>query len=72
MLEKLNIGIWDTINIVSLFIDFIIFFLSIDLVGKKKVSNIKYLFGMILILIIIVFVNIYNIYVLIKLLHFYA
>ena len=61
MLEKLNIGIWGTINIVSLSIDFIIFFLAIDLVEKKKVSNIKSLFGMILILIIIVFVNIYNI-----------
>lgn len=61
MLGKLNIGLWDIINIASLSIDFIIFFLAIELVGKTKVSHIKYIFGMILVLIIIVFVNVYNI-----------
>ena len=61
MLGKLNIGLWDIINIASLSIDFIIFFLAIELVGKTKVSHIKYIFGLILVLIIIVFVNVYNI-----------
>lgn len=62
MLGKLNIGFWDIINITTGFVDWIIFFLVIHLVGKKKVSNIKYTIGMIIILIFMSFINASNIF----------
>lgn len=57
MLGKFNLGFWDIINIATGCVDWTIFFLVIDSVGKKKVSNIKYTFGIILMLIFMGLIN---------------
>ncbi|MDK2587398.1 ATP-binding protein [Romboutsia sedimentorum] len=62
MLGKLNIEFWDIINIITGSTDWIIFFLVISLVGKKKVSNRKYIFCMIFILIFMALINSINIF----------
>jgi hypothetical protein len=62
MLGKLNIGFWDSINIISGTIDWIIFFLVIHSVGKKKVSNIKYTFGIMFIFVFMGFINAANVF----------
>lgn len=62
MLGKLNIGLWDIVNITTGVVDWIIFFSVIHLVGKKKVSNIKYTFRMILIFIFMGLINAANVF----------
>lgn len=57
MLGKLNICFWDIINIATGVLDWIIFFLVIDSVGKKKISSTKYLVRIIFIFIIMAFIN---------------
>ena len=57
MLEKLNISFWDIINIITGSIDWIIFFFTIEIVGKKKSFNIKYILGTIPVFILMGFIN---------------
>ncbi len=57
MLGKLNIEFWDIINIITGSTDWVIFFLVISLVGKKKVYSRKYIFRMIFILIFMALIN---------------
>lgn len=61
MLENLNIELWDIINITSGAIDWLIFFLIIELIGKKKANNTKYILGVMLVLLLMGFINGYNI-----------
>ncbi|SCH44930.1 Uncharacterised protein [uncultured Clostridium sp.] len=58
MLEKLNIELWDIINIATGTVDWIIFFLSIDSFGKRKLSNIKYILGIMFIFILMGSINV--------------
>lgn len=57
MLENLNVEIWDMIHIVIGAIDWIVFFLVVDSVGNKKVSNIKHILTMLIIIIFMAFIN---------------
>lgn len=57
MLGSLNIEIWDIINIAIGTIDWIIFFSVIQLVGKRKISGVKYIFRIIIIFIFMGFIN---------------
>lgn len=59
MLGKLNIiiNIWDIINILSGSLDWVVYFLVINLVGKKKISNLRYIFSVIIILTFMSFIN---------------
>lgn len=57
MLDKLNISFWDVINIITGSIDWIIFFFTIEIVGKKKSFNIKYIWGTIPVFILMGFIN---------------
>jgi hypothetical protein len=59
MLGKLNIiiNIWDIINILSGSLDWVVYFLVINLVGKKKISNIRYIFSVIIILTFMSLIN---------------
>lgn len=62
MLVKLNIEFWDIINIITVCVDWIIFFLVLSVVGKKKVSNRKYIFCIVLIFIFTALINGMNIF----------
>ncbi|MDB8791087.1 GHKL domain-containing protein [Romboutsia sp. 1001216sp1] len=62
MLVKLNIEFWDIINIITVCVDWIIFFLVLSVVGKKKVSNRKYTFCIVLIFIFTALINVMNIF----------
>lgn len=57
MLENLNIELWDIINVATASIDWIIFFLAIDSVGSKKISNKKYIFRAMTTLIFMGYIN---------------
>lgn len=57
MLGNLNIEFWDIINISTGTIDWIIFFSVIQLVGKRKISDVKYIFRMMIILIFMGIIN---------------
>lgn len=62
MLEEVNIEFWDIINIITGYVDWIIFFLVISLVGKKKISNRKYIIYIIFIFIFMGLINSINIF----------
>lgn len=62
MLGRLNVELWDIINIITGCVDWIIFFLVLSIVGKKRVSNIKYILCMIIIFICMALVNVKNIF----------
>ncbi|MGL4914322.1 MAG: GHKL domain-containing protein [Romboutsia sp.] len=62
MLENLNIEFWDIINIATATIDWIIFFLAIDSVGNKKESNLKYILGIMVVLIFMALINTANVF----------
>lgn len=47
MLDKLNLNIWDTIYIITSYIDWIVFFIVIHAIGVRKVCNRKYFFRII-------------------------
>lgn len=57
MLGSLNIELWDIINIATGTIDWIIFFSVIQLVGKRKISGVKYIFRIMIIFIFMGFIN---------------
>lgn len=57
MLENLGTEFWNIINITSGTIDWIIFFLTIHLIGKRKISNSIYILRVIIILIFIGYIN---------------
>lgn len=62
MLTNLSIGFWNIINLVSGTIDWIIFFLVIHLVGKRKISNIRYIFTIIIIFIFMAYINVIKVF----------
>lgn len=62
MLENLGIGFWNIINIITGTIDWIIFFLTIHLVGKKKISNNIYILRIVIILIFIGYINVSKVF----------
>lgn len=62
MLEKICISPWDTINAITSYIDWIIFFTLLNIIGIKKISNRRYFFRVALITIIIIVINIFNIF----------
>ncbi|EGT2202973.1 sensor histidine kinase virs; sensor histidine kinase virs [Clostridioides difficile] len=62
MLTNLSIGFWNIINLVSGTIDWIIFFLVIHLVGKRKISNIRYIFTTIIIFIFMAYINVIKVF----------
>ncbi|HBH0646022.1 TPA: ATP-binding protein, partial [Clostridioides difficile] len=68
MLTNLSIGFWNIINLVSGTIDWIIFFLVIHLVGKRKISNIRYIFTTIIIFIFMAYINVVKVFPNIKIL----
>nr|WP_302169825.1 sensor histidine kinase [uncultured Romboutsia sp.] len=57
MLGNLNIELWDIINIVTGTIDWIIFFSVIQIVGKRKIYGVKYIFRIMIIFIFMGFIN---------------
>ena len=57
MLGNLNIELWDIINIVTGTIDWIIFFSVIQIVGKRKIDGVKYIFRIMIIFIFMGFIN---------------
>ncbi|HGH0390298.1 TPA: ATP-binding protein, partial [Clostridioides difficile] len=68
MLTNLSVGFWNIINLVSGTIDWIIFFLVIHLVGKRKISNIRYIFTTIIIIIFMAYINVVKVFPNIKIL----
>lgn len=58
MLENLNIEFWNIINIATVTVDWIIFFLVIHLVGNRKISNTIYPLRIITILIFMGYINV--------------
>lgn len=57
MLGNLNIELWDIINIVTGTIYWIIFFSVIQIVGKRKIYGVKYIFRIMIIFIFMGFIN---------------
>ncbi|MDX5658282.1 ATP-binding protein, partial [Clostridioides difficile] len=68
MLTNLSVGFWNIINLVSGTIDWIIFFLVIHLVRKRKISNIRYIFTTIIIIIFMAYINVVKVFPNIKIL----
>lgn len=66
MLENLGTGFWNIINIITGTIDWIIFFLLIHLVGKRKISNKINLLMIFFILLFMCFINISDLFANIK------
>ena len=66
MLENLGTGFWNIINIITGTIDWIIFFLLIHLVGKRKISNKTNLLMIFFILLFMCFINISDLFANIK------
>jgi hypothetical protein len=62
MLEKYSISLWDTINVVTSSIDWIVFFTVLHIIGNRKITNKKYLFSLTLIILFMGFINISNIF----------
>ena len=62
MLENLSTGFWNIINITTGTIDWIIFFLVINLVGNRKISNKKYIFRVMIILIFMGYINVAKVF----------
>ncbi|MEG1312068.1 MAG: GHKL domain-containing protein [Romboutsia sp.] len=62
MLEKYGINLWDIIDTTTAYIDWIIFFAVLGIVGTKKVSKRIYLFRMVLITLLMGFINISGIF----------
>lgn len=62
MLERIGISLGDFTNIIILYIDWIIFFTLLTIIGTKKISNRKYLFRVILITVFMVIISIFNIF----------
>ncbi|WP_250672992.1 GHKL domain-containing protein (plasmid) [Paraclostridium ghonii] len=62
MLERIGINLGDFTNIITLYIDWIIFFTLLTIIGTKKISNRKYLFRVILITVFMVIISIFNIF----------
>jgi hypothetical protein len=62
MLEKYGIDLWNIIDTTTAYIDWIIFFAVLGIVGTKKVSKRIYLFRMALITLLMGFINISGIF----------
>lgn len=62
MLDKYNIEIWDIINTITAYIDWIVFFIIVGMVGTRKISKKIYLLIIALITIFMGVVNISNIF----------
>ncbi|GAA0696681.1 sensor histidine kinase [Paraclostridium ghonii] len=62
MLERIGINLGDFTNIITLYIDWIIFFALLNIIGKKYISNRVYVFSVILISIFMVVINAFNIF----------
>lgn len=62
MLENFNIGFWNIINVATGTIDWIIFFSVIHIVGNRKISNTRYIFRIIIILIFMGYVNVTKVF----------
>ncbi|MGL5314088.1 MAG: GHKL domain-containing protein [Peptostreptococcaceae bacterium] len=68
MLMKSNIEIWNIINIVTGCVDWIIFFLFIDTIVKRRISNKKYILGMLIIFILTGAMNVAKVFPNVKIL----
>lgn len=62
MLDKYGINIWNIIDTITAYIDWIIFFTILGIVGIKKVSKMIYLFRMVLLTVLMGFINISGIF----------
>lgn len=62
MLVNIKLNLWDKINIITMYIDWIVFFSVVYSIGKIKISNIKYLIRSILIILFMGFINVSNIF----------
>ncbi len=62
MLEKYGINLWDIVNTITAYIDWIVFFTVLSTVGIRNVSNKKYLFRVTLITLSMGIINISNIF----------
>ncbi|GAA0106745.1 sensor histidine kinase [Paraclostridium sordellii] len=62
MLVKYGLNIWDVINTITAYIDWIVFFTVLNILGIKKISNKKYLIRVVIITSIMGVINISNIF----------
>lgn len=58
MLDKLNLNMWDIINIITSYVDWIAFFTVIHAIGSRKICNRKYFLRIILVMLFMGYVEI--------------
>ena len=62
MLKEYSINIWYVIDIITMYIDWIIFFTVLNLVGERRISKKKYISRVIMLVLFMGFLNISNMF----------